>query len=497
MRRRLPLIRLAALAGVLTACGPTAPPMPSRPAPSLPQGAALPEGKAQELGIGGPESLTILPHAPGEQPAPSTACDTAPCQALLKLIEGAEHSIDFAVYGMRGQPALFDALVAAQKRGVRVRGVVDRDAQGRNYYRDTDRLVAALGQVRDDISSERSMAARRTVLAEMPDRCQRPKGFAGHVQCLAFDLGNECLLAAHASEDTVEEGGAIMHDKFFIVDGRTVWTGSANVSDSDIGGYGANLTIVVESPKIARLYAHEFDLMFTTNRYHQEKPRERLDQTIAVGDAQVQVWFSPQDEPITRAVRPLLQKAKSRIDVAVFFLTHTGITGDLIAARRRGVDVRVILDATGARNGYTKHELLRAAGIPVKVENFGGKMHAKMAVIDGRYIIGGSMNWTWAGQGGNDENTLIIDSPVRAEALHAWYDGVWQTITERWAEQNPDPESRDSGHACTDGIDNDFDGAIDADDPGCSAHPPPLSPLPPWKIVPKRSGSCQDELDQL
>jgi hypothetical protein len=124
-------------------------------------------------------------------------------------------------------------------------------------------------------------------------------------------------------------------------------------------------------------------------------------------------------------------------------------------------------------------------------------MHAKAAAIDGRWVIGGSMNWTWAGEGGNDENTMIIESSRLAEQFHAWYDDLWQTVSERWAEQNPDPESWDSGAACADGIDNDFDGQADVDDPGCGPKPPPLSPLPPWKIVPKRGASCLDELDRL
>ncbi|MCB9550102.1 MAG: DUF1669 domain-containing protein [Myxococcales bacterium] len=486
MKTRTPLLAL-----LLAACGPTIAPPPDKPAPSLPPGADVPvEGV-------GPERLTLLLHDPDGVPAPPDACTAPHCQALLALLAGAEHSIDFAIYGIRRQTAIRDALLAAKARGVRVRGVVDRDRDGKNYYTDTDALAAALGDVRDDLSAERALAARRSTFEEMPDRCRGPIGFEGHVQCLAFDLGDDCLIAAHASRDTVEEGGAIMHDKFFIVDGKAVWTGSTNVSDSGTGGYNANAVVVVESPKIARLYTREFELMYTTNRYHGDKPRSGKRETITVGDAQVEVLFSPQDEPITRAVRPLIQAAKSRIDVAVFFLTHTGLTGDLIAARRRGVDVRVILDATGARNGYTKHELLRAAGVAVKVEDFGGKMHMKAAAIDGQVVIAGSMNWTWAGEGGNDENTLIIHSAREAEAFHAWFDGVWQRISEQWAEQNPDPESRDSGTACTDGVDDDFDGLADAEDPGCGKSPPPLAPLPPWKVVPKRGASCLDELDRL
>ena len=133
---------------------------------------------------------------------------------------------------------------------------------------------------------------------------------------------------------------------------------------------------------------------------------------------------------ITQAVRPLIQQAKSRIDVAVFFLTHTGLTGDLIAARRRGVDVRVILDATGARNGYTKHELLRAAGIAVKVENWGGKMHMKAAAIDGQYVITGSMNFSDSAADDNDENMVAISDPEVAQLFIQEFDRNWARATE-------------------------------------------------------------------
>ena len=161
------------------------------------------------------------------------------------------------------------------------------------------------------------------------------------------------------------------------------------------------------------------------------------------------------------------------------------IVGDLIDAYRRGVRVRVILDATGAKNGYTKHELLRAAGIAVKVENWGGKMHMKSAVIDGETVITGSMNWTSSGDTKNDENTIIVHSPALAKQYEAFFETIWNDIPDAWLTANPDPESKDSTTACSDGVDNDFDHDADAEDPGCGDDAPPLPALPPWRIVPK------------
>jgi hypothetical protein len=47
-----------------------------------------------------------------------------------------------------------------------------------------------------------------------------------------------------------------------------------------------------------------------------------------------------------------------------------------------------------------------------------------------------------------------------------------------------------------DGSDNDFDGLVDDEDPGCSDDPPPLPALPPWRIVPKGDRlSCEVGMD--
>ena len=153
----------------------------------------------------------------------------------------------------------------------------------------------------------------------------------------------------------------------------------------------------------------------------------------------------------------------------MFFLTHKQISKSLVNASTRGVKIRIILDATGATNAYSKHRYLRDHGIPVKVENWGGKMHMKAAVIDQRHLVFGSMNWTAAGESKNDENMIIAkDAPRQAQTLTLFFEELWASIPDRWQQGAPRPESTDSGTACHDALDNDFDGAIDAADPGCA-----------------------------
>jgi phosphatidylserine/phosphatidylglycerophosphate/cardiolipin synthase-like enzyme len=472
-----------------------------------------PDGSTESARIlpaseGDPEgSISLLLFAPTGRPTPVNRCEIELCTSLLELIEGAQTSIDFAIYGMRNQTEILAALEAAKARGVRLRGIVDRDVAGDNYYTSTNTMVAALGNVRDDRKEDQALereqrSSDRSNKFQAEPSCVRPPGFEGYVQCLSYDLGDRCLLASHASrepfggdgEDGDGTGGKvfnkIMHHKFFVVDGRYLWTGSTNISDSCSGGYNANLAVVLDSPTVASWYTREFETMYVDGKHHQHKPPSGELRTT-VGDSKVVGLFSPQDKAISEGVRPLLKRAKKRIDIAVFFLTNKAVTKDLLEAHRRGVQVRVILDATAAQNGYTKHELLREVGIPVKVEAWGGKLHMKSAAIDGRYVIAGSMNWTSAGEWDNDENTLLIEDPKLAAQYHEFFDRIWTEIPEQWATANPDPESRDSGSSCTDGFDNDYDSLADDLDPGCGANPPPMPELPPHWIVPKDKITCQ------
>ena len=122
----------------------------------------------------------------------------------------------------------------------------------------------------------------------------------------------------------------------------------------------------------------------------------------------------------------------------------------------------------------------------MKIENWGSKMHMKVASFDGQFLVGGSMNWTAAGEGSNDENTLILHSSRLASQFDRYFDEIWNTIPDRWMQDDarPDPESHISGTSCFDGVDNDFDDRADEADPGCSHNPPPLPLLPPHKLVP-------------
>jgi len=434
--------------------------------------------------------LTLLLNDPLRFDKPQSSTSSKVGEALVKEISKATVSIAFALYGIRDQDIIHEALVKAEKRGVQIRGVVDKDTKDQNYYTSTPRLLAAFPNIKTDYHTDLSTAASKNDFNWTP-YCDRPYGFEGTLQCIGYSLpGNKCVVASYASRKPLKFKGDIMHNKFFIMDGSTVWTGSTNASDSGTGGYNANNAVLIRNKQVATWFTQEFEQMYSDGLFHRSKTLfKKENMSVKLSDGiRIDVSFSPQGNTVERLVRPLIKKSKYYIDIPVFFLTHKKITGDLIAAQQRGVKVRVIIDATTAMNGYTKHEILRVAAIPVKVENWGGKMHMKSAVIDGKYVITGSMNWTSAGERDNDENTLIISSKKHAEQMHEFFNQLWDSIPDIWLSNNPDAESQNSSTACFDGVDNDFDQLVDAEDPGCSNAPQPLLKLPPHRIVPKTDG---------
>ncbi len=421
---------------VLAACG-GAPRQPSAAARQPLETNARPRSETR------PEALAYtVQFTHNQHGGPESTCARPMCQTLLHAIDGARSSIDFAIYGIRAQPNIVSALVEAQRRGVLVHGVVDtEDAACEKFgYPDTARLIEALG--------------------------------AGSVRC-----------------DTGSGFHYIMHDKFFVFDHETVWTGSTNISDTELGGeYNSDVAVTFASPKLAAIYEGELAQMYG-GLFHKRKakhPERLIDADRLPDGAVVKTYFSPTDHARDHAVIPLIAGASRTLDIAMFYFTSQEIADAVLAAKMRGVAVRMILDATGAASSATKHHLLCSSGIAVKTENWGGKSHSKWAVADaglpGAAVVFGSMNWTAAGDEQNDENTLYVKSDRFASSFHDEFERQWTDlarvpvcvkVSAEGADSSVCNPTGDCSKSCTsgsccDGIDNDYDGKIDLQDEACA-----------------------------
>lgn len=341
---------------------------------------------------------------------PDRKCSSNICKEILSNINQAHSSIDIAIYGYTSVPAIEQAIKNAQQRGVKIRLVHDMDSKGNNIYENTSNIAKLIQNTQSDRNSK--------------------------------------------------EASFIMHNKFYIFDNKTVITGSANLSHTDMSGYNSNAVVVINSEEAANIYRREFEQMYE-GRFHSVKTSMNKTSNI---------YFSPQDKTITNGVLPLIKGAKNYIYIPAFIVIENRIIEELISAKKRGIDVRIIADALNASARHSRVKDLRENGVPVKIENYAGKMHSKTMIIDDKYLLLGSMNFSYSGENRNDENFIILANPEAAKFYKSFFLYLWDKIPDKWLKYYPKAEGLDSVGSCSDGIDNDYDGLIDSADEGCATH---------------------------
>lgn len=108
-------------------------------------------------------------------------------------------------------------------------------------------------------------------------------------------------------------------------------------------------------------------------------------------------------EEIRAMLRGALQHARHRVLAEVYTLTDPEVVAGLVAAHKRGADVRVLLDPNQAYNRHA-YSVLRDGGVEARWYPVprGVKLHAKIGLFDSLLVLG-SANWTLSGLGVNHE----------------------------------------------------------------------------------------------
>ncbi|HTX55250.1 MAG TPA: phospholipase D-like domain-containing protein [Candidatus Baltobacteraceae bacterium] len=115
----------------------------------------------------------------------------------------------------------------------------------------------------------------------------------------------------------------------------------------------------------------------------------------------------------------LCRSATASIDVAAYELTSPALAANLVAAKTRGLTVRVVLDAYTARDTASKKDELATAGVGVYLDGSHRAMHSKYAVFDGVNWELGSYNWSMNAEQANAEATLAGNDAAVAAGLEA------------------------------------------------------------------------------
>ncbi len=132
------------------------------------------------------------------------------------------------------------------------------------------------------------------------------------------------------------------------------------------------------------------------------------------------ILFAPHDQPEKHLIS-YLDQAQKQIYAAVYVLTNKAITKALMRAKKRNVDVQIIVDAATLDHKTHTIEQLKEAEIDIFVypstphhavnkqqPTHKGIMHHKFALIDNS-LWTGSFNWTTSANKYNKENVIISD----------------------------------------------------------------------------------------
>ena len=140
-----------------------------------------------------------------------------------------------------------------------------------------------------------------------------------------------------------------------------------------------------------------------------------------------EVYFSP-DDPCAQRIAQLFHRAQQQADVCVFTITDNDISEAILAAHRRGVQLRILTDDDKSGDLGSDIARFEQAGIAVRLDRSPYHMHHKFAVFDDSLLLTGSYNWTRGAARFNEENFLLSYDPRLCQAYRQQFERLWQTF---------------------------------------------------------------------
>lgn len=134
----------------------------------------------------------------------------------------------------------------------------------------------------------------------------------------------------------------------------------------------------------------------------------------AVSASDIAVYFSPRGG-CTAAIVDELDRARRSIRVQAYSFASAPIAKALVAAKRRGVDVAILMDKSQRLERYSSGDFVAHAGIATFIDGAHAIAHNKVMIIDGETVLTGSFNFTRAAEDRNAENLLVIHNAALAD----------------------------------------------------------------------------------
>jgi phosphatidylserine/phosphatidylglycerophosphate/cardiolipin synthase-like enzyme len=329
--------------------------------------------------------VTIRTLTDGGQAATDVAAQIA------AFLDGASRSLELAQYdfdlGAQTATIVGDAIRRAHERGVRIRLV---------YNVDHRKPIPVPPPPSPDETLIRSLPVEATAIAGVPD---------------------------------------LMHHKYVVRDGESVWTGSTNWTD-DSWSRQENVIAIVESSGVAADFLLDFEQLLATGSVADSG-------RIRPGwHDRLRVWFTPgHGDDLSHRIAQAVAHARRRVRMCSPVVTTAPVLAVLARVVAQGrIDVAGCLDETQVRGvAYQWNEEGKSWKLPllerVAKGAFSAKpstpygtgtlhdfMHAKVTIVDDTVFVG-SFNLSRSGER-NAENVLEIEDEALANELAAFVDGV-------------------------------------------------------------------------
>ncbi len=228
-------------------------------------------------------------------------------------------------------------------------------------------------------------------------------------------------------EARLDSPGKFLHHKLMIIDGKEVLLGSTNWSYMSLD-YNNETNVLVKDAAVARYYEEYFQLLWKDPT---QEPKVSLLKTKKVIPLAVKRDYSSE-------LHNLLSKAQKRIHIIMYGMRYypqyqdsivNTILNDLIEAKKRGVEVKVLLDKSNYNqklNSFNEEaaRYLEGNGVEVRFDSPEVHTHAKLVIVDGATFLGSS-NW---GYGGLKlylgSNVLLLD-PQITDSYEKYFQRLW------------------------------------------------------------------------
>lgn len=215
-------------------------------------------------------------------------------------------------------------------------------------------------------------------------------------------------------------GEGRVHHKIMVIDEETVWIGSANLSPEAMLKQN-NTMIQTRSKELAQAIHKEIEAFSGIGKRDPKPlpPFEVDGQTLELllfPHVPFGVPNSPEkaiNDAGKQRIIEMINEAKTSLQLAVCVWTDLDLAKAVINAKKRGVDVQVILwkkeDSLEVANLFEREKIMvvEKPRLPL--------MHNKWMIVDNQQFLNCSANWSKSWFSRNDESALIIKNLSQAQ----------------------------------------------------------------------------------